>query len=102
MGYDAALPTVIAYHTSPARRRRVGRKMQGFSWLAISETGLDCFDVFSGKQNKGVTGRDDKKMKVIPVVGWMGPDGTVGAKFLDGTEQYSTMGFFFMAGRDGK
>ena len=74
-------------------------------------TGRYCFDMFDGKKNEDGTGREGKIMK--NVVAWMGRDGTVGVKFLDGTRRYSTVTFSFhdgtgryikivTTGRDGK
>ena len=54
-------------------------------------TGRYCFDIFGGKKVEDGTGRDAKIMKII--VAWMGPDGTVGVSFLDGTGRCSTMTF---------
>ena len=54
--------------------------------------GRDCFDTFGAKKIEDGTGRDGKIIKIA--VGWMGRDGTLGVKFLDGTGRYSTMTFF--------
>ena len=75
---------------------------QGFSWLAIFETGRDGTTVvltcLAGKILK--TRRDGtvNNENYTVVTTWMRRDGTVGVNFLDGTGRYSTMTFLLHDG----